>query len=67
MYQPALRHDQIRSLYQLKLERDRPMTALVREAVDRYLATEGNDLSTPQDSSLPASCQPDSLPPARHD
>lgn len=37
MYQPALRHDQIRALYLLKMRSDRPMTALVREAVDRYL------------------------------
>jgi hypothetical protein len=37
MYQPALRPDQIRSLYQLKLQQRRPMTALAREAVDDYL------------------------------
>ncbi len=37
MYQPALRPDQIHSLYLLKLEQGRPMTTLAREAVDRYL------------------------------
>jgi hypothetical protein len=38
MYQPALRHDQIKSLYYLKLHRRRPMTKLLREIVDTYLA-----------------------------
>ena len=42
MYQPALRPDQIRSLYQLKLQQRRPMTVLVREAVDSYLRRLGN-------------------------
>ena len=36
-YQPALRPDQVRALYCLKLQRRRPMTVLIREAVDRYL------------------------------
>ena len=37
MYQPALRDDQIKSLYYLKLNRRKPMTRLLREAVDQYL------------------------------
>ncbi len=37
MYQPALRPDQIKALYYLKRELDRPMTELAREAVDEYL------------------------------
>jgi hypothetical protein len=37
MYQPALRPDQIRSLYYLKQQRRRPITKLLREAVDQYL------------------------------
>ena len=37
MYQPALRYDQIKSLYYLKLQRRKPMTRLLREAVDQYL------------------------------
>ncbi len=41
MYQPALRPDQIRALYQLKLQRGQPMTHLVREAVDGYFAALG--------------------------
>ena len=41
MYQPALRPDQIRTLYYLKLREKRPMTRLVREAVDIFLAFHG--------------------------
>ncbi len=37
MYQPALRPEQIRALYYLKLKLGRPMTELVREAVEVYL------------------------------
>ena len=37
LYSPRLRDDQIRALYQLKLQRKRPMTKLVQEAVDHYL------------------------------
>jgi len=37
MYQPALRPDQIEALYRLKVELRRPMTKLVREAVDLFL------------------------------
>ena len=39
MYQPALRRDQIKSLYYLKLQHRRPMTTLLREIVDLYLAS----------------------------
>ena len=37
LYQPALRPDQIGALYHLKVALGRPMTKLVRAAVDRYL------------------------------
>jgi hypothetical protein len=37
MYQPALRPDQIEALYHLKVALRRPMTKLIREAVDHYL------------------------------
>ena len=37
MYQPALRQDQIRALYHLKLELKQPMTELAREAIDCFL------------------------------
>ena len=39
MYQPALRPDQVKALYDLKQQRRRPMTRLLREAVDYYLQT----------------------------
>jgi len=38
MYQPALRPDQVQALYLLKRQQRRPMTKLIQEAVDRYLA-----------------------------
>jgi hypothetical protein len=41
MYQPVLRPDQIRTLYYLKVREKRPMTRLVREAVDIFLALHG--------------------------
>lgn len=48
MYQPKLLPRQIRALYLLKLRDKKPMTRLLREAVDRYLAQqpelEGLDL-----------------------
>jgi hypothetical protein len=37
LYAPALRADQIKALYFLKVELHRPMTHLTREAVDRFL------------------------------
>ncbi len=37
MYQPALRPEQVKALYYLKLKLGRPMTELVREAVEVYL------------------------------
>lgn len=37
MYQPALRPEQIKALYYLKLKLGRPMTELAREAVEIYL------------------------------
>ena len=41
MYQPALRPDQIKALYYLKLKVGRPMNELVREAVEAYLEDYG--------------------------
>ena len=37
VYQPALRPDQITRPYYLKLQRRKPMTRLLREAVEQYL------------------------------
>jgi hypothetical protein len=63
MYQPALRADQIRALYLLRVREERPMTALVREAVDQYLAAvlENGTLPTTQDSS-PSANYPQGFP-----
>ena len=44
MYQPALRPDQITRLYYLKLHRRKPMTRLLREAVDQYLQAHTEEL-----------------------
>ena len=44
MYQPALRPDQVTALYYLKRQQRRPMTKLIREAVDRYLAAHSEQL-----------------------
>ena len=44
MYQPALRPDQVTALYYLKKQRRLPMTRLLREAVDLYLATHSEQL-----------------------
>lgn len=41
MYQPALRPEQIKALYYLKLKLGRPMTKLVQEAVEVYLDQHG--------------------------
>ncbi len=41
MYQPALRPDQIKALYYLKLKLARPMTELAQDAVDEYLQVFG--------------------------
>ena len=37
MYQPALRPDQVEALYHLKLKLRRPMTRILRNAVDSFL------------------------------
>jgi len=44
MYQPALRPDQVKALYYLKRQVRRPMTKLLREAVDLYLAAYSEQL-----------------------
>ena len=41
MYQPALRPEQIKALYYLKLQVKQPMTQLIRDAVDEYLKEHG--------------------------
>ena len=51
MYQPALRPEQVKALYYLKLKLGRPMTELVREAVEIYLKEFGgvDELIPPAD------------------
>ena len=44
MDQPALRPDQVTALYYLKRQVHRPMTRLVQEAVDLYLAAHSEQL-----------------------
>ncbi len=44
MYQPALRPDQITQLYYLKQQHRKPMTRLLREAVDQYLQAYAGEL-----------------------
>ena len=38
MYQPKIRDDQVRQLYLLAKSRKKPMTQLIREVVDEFLA-----------------------------
>lgn len=53
MYQPALRPEQIKALYYLKLQVKQPMTQLIRDAVDQYLKKHGGiEQLIPQDSSF---------------
>ncbi len=58
MYQPALRPDQIRALYYLKLKLARPMTELAQDAVDEYLRPFGGPLRIVQ-AGQRADCQQD--------
>ena len=44
MDEPALRPDQVTALYYLKKQRRLPMTRLLREAVDLYLAAHSEQL-----------------------
>jgi len=37
LYQPRIRDDQVRAIYQLKVQLKQPMTKIVREAIDCYL------------------------------
>ena len=43
MYSPKLRNDQIKKLYKLAKLKDKPMTILLRDAVDEYLKRELKD------------------------
>jgi len=44
MYQPKIRDDQVRQLYLLAKSRNKPMTKLIREAVDEFLTKNGKEV-----------------------
>lgn len=50
LYQPALRPDQVKALYYLKQQRRRPMTKLLRQAVDEYLQAQQERLKEVKES-----------------
>ena len=39
LYQPQIREDQVKSIYKIKEETNRPMTKILQEAVDLYLSS----------------------------
>jgi hypothetical protein len=49
MYQPKIRDDQVRELYLLAKSRKEPMTQLIREAVDQFLAKKNNEVKDDED------------------
>jgi hypothetical protein len=57
MYSPKIPERLIPALYRLGQERRRPMTHLVAEAVERYLAAEGRFLPPP-DTAVPGGDEP---------
>jgi len=54
MYRPALRPDQVHALFLLKQQGRRPMTKLLREAVDQYLATQSEQRGERREGEAPA-------------
>ena len=44
MYQPRIRDDQVRQLYMLAKSTRKPMTKLIREAVDEFLAKRNKEV-----------------------
>jgi len=40
MYQPRIKDEQIRRLYKVRKEQKRPMTKVVAEAIEQYLANQ---------------------------
>jgi hypothetical protein len=49
MYQPKIRDDQVTQLYLLARGAKRPMTQLIREAVDQYLTKQAKGGDTNED------------------
>jgi hypothetical protein len=48
VYQPAIALEQVHALWLLKQQTHRPMTVLLREAVDAYLGRQGEDRDVSQ-------------------
>ena len=42
MYSPKIKPELVKKLYRLKLKTNKPMTVLVNEAVEKYLANNKN-------------------------
>ena len=49
MYQPKLRDDQVKQLYMLAKSKNKPMTELIREAVDEYMAKKNKEVKHNED------------------
>ena len=49
MYQPKIRDDQVKQLYLLAKFTKKPMTRLIREAVDEFLAKNGKEVKPNED------------------
>jgi hypothetical protein len=49
MYQPKIREDQVKQLYLLAKSRNKPLTQLIREAVDEFLAKNGKEVKDNED------------------
>ena len=58
MYQPTLLPEQIKALYYLKQKVNRPMTHLLREALERYLDEHGGaEALIPENESIRCRCR----------
>ena len=49
MYQPKIRDDQVKQLYLLAKSNNKPMTHLIREAVDEFLAKKTKEVKDNED------------------
>jgi len=49
MYQPKIRDDQVKELYVLAKSTRKPMTQLIREAVDEFLARKNEEVKDNED------------------
>ena len=49
MYHPKIRDDQVKQFYLLAKSRNKPMTKLIREAVDEFLAKKNKEVKDSED------------------